>query len=330
MVFALVSVIFVTMCAGGTLAQEFTYDLTDNVYGPLSSTGWPGVCQTGLNQSPINLVQYNKTCTGFRAPYTSPLAFSQSYYSNPLVSYNITNTGHSVQINIPQNGPNYTIWGGGLNGTYVLQQLHFHWSPPLVGGEHDTYSNMISQVEVHFVSILNTSTSMTDAENTTKYGNAGIAVVAVVYQSFNYEDQVGGVFLETYDMGFMSALAQQAVKNVQQYNQTYACAGCVLYLDYMIPGLSTYPSKNASFFRYYGSLTTPPCTETVVWTVFQENLPIMPADLAAFAMVQNDQAVPMHNSRPPQNLNGRAVDLVDNYGYCSTTTGPGGAVFTGR
>lgn len=63
------------------------------------------------------------------------------------------------------------------------------------------------------------STSMTDAENTTKYGNAGIAVVAVVYQSFNYEDQVGGVFMETYDMGFMSALAQQAVKNVQQYSQ---------------------------------------------------------------------------------------------------------------
>lgn len=127
-------------------------------------------------------------------------------------------------------------------------------------------------------------------------------------------------------------------------DQTYTCAGCVLYLDYMIPGLSTYPSKNGSFFRYYGSLTTPPCTETVVWTVFQENLPIMPADvsvcahqcptntpqLAAFATVQNDQAVPMHNSRPPQNLNGRAVDLVDNWGYCSTTTGPGGAKFTGK
>ncbi len=59
---------------------------------------------------------------------------------------------------------------------------------------------------------------MTDAQNFTKYGNAGVAVAAVVYQSYNYEDIVGSVFGESYDMGFMDALAQQAVKNVQQYS----------------------------------------------------------------------------------------------------------------
>jgi hypothetical protein len=63
------------------------------------------------------------------------------------------------------------------------------------------------------------SSSLTDAQNTTKYGNSGVSVMAVVYTSFNYEDIVGGVFMETYDMGFLDALAQQAVKNVKQYSQ---------------------------------------------------------------------------------------------------------------
>lgn len=334
MVFAVVSVvIFVTMCTGGTFAQtpRYTYDLTDTTYGPTGSTGWPSTCQTGTNQSPINLVQYTKTCSGFTAPFTNgPLTFSSSFYNTPLVSYTIMNNGYTLQINVPAN--TYTMWGGGLSTGYVLQYMQFHWSPPMTGGEHNTFSNMVSQVEVQFVSIINTSSSYADAlaNSATKYGNAGVSVMSVIYQSFNYEDQVGGVFAETYNMGFIQSLAQNAVKNVLLSNTSYTCPGCALYLDYMIPGLSTYPSRNGSYFRYSGSLTAPPCTEGVLWTVFQENLPILPSDLAVFATVQNYQAVPMHNVRPAQTLGTTrgTVYLVDNWGYCSTATGQG--TWTGK
>jgi len=210
----------------------FTYDLDDNVHGPLK---WPGVCQTGTRQSPINLVvgmrvnpahpsvlqQYNKTCTGLRAPYTQPLAFGTNYFiivvelreistrsiciiiviihqkvpfnstANTITRHcphtrsSITDThcrsmSHifvtpnqqiqkysfisefffayyclEVRIRcrhwINQNGPAYTVSGGGLDGTYNLLQLHFHWSPPLIGGEHDTFDVELGQVEVVYV-----------------------------------------------------------------------------------------------------------------------------------------------------------------------------------
>jgi carbonic anhydrase len=34
------------------------------------------------------------------------------------------------------------------------------------------------------------------------------------------------------------------------------------------------PKNKASFFRYEGSLTTPNCGEAVMWTVFENSIPI--------------------------------------------------------
>lgn len=34
------------------------------------------------------------------------------------------------------------------------------------------------------------------------------------------------------------------------------------------------PNDKGSFFRYEGSLTTPACGEAVIWTVFEQSIPI--------------------------------------------------------
>lgn len=56
---------------------------------------------------------------------------------------------------------------------------------------------------------------------------------------------------------------------------------------------------NRGFFRYQGSLTTPPCSEGVLWTVYQQPIEMSEAQIRKFA-----ELFPV-NARPAQPLNRR-------------------------
>jgi carbonic anhydrase len=62
-----------------------------------------------------------------------------------------------------------------------------------------------------------------------------------------------------------------------------------------------------SYYRYTGSLVTPPCTEPVLWLVFREPLEVSAAQIRRIA-----QATGM-NARPVQALNGRPVFSLFRY-----------------
>jgi carbonic anhydrase len=57
-----------------------------------------------------------------------------------------------------------------------------------------------------------------------------------------------------------------------------------------------------SYYRYSGSLTTPPCSEGVRWIVLRRPLSISPAQIDAFG-----KFIRHSNSRPVQPMNGRLV-----------------------
>ena len=78
---------------------------------------------------------------------------------------------------------------------------------------------------------------------------------------------------------------------VQQIEQVAVDAGALL------------PSARA-YYRYDGSLTTPPCSEGVQWFVLTTPIELSQAQLAAFAAIVHG------NNRPVQPLNGRQL-LVD-------------------
>ena len=62
------------------------------------------------------------------------------------------------------------------------------------------------------------------------------------------------------------------------------------------------PAKH-SYYRYAGSLTTPPCAETVEWLLLTTPIAVADSDIAAFAKLY-----PM-NARPAQKMNRRDVLL---------------------
>jgi carbonic anhydrase len=59
--------------------------------------------------------------------------------------------------------------------------------------------------------------------------------------------------------------------------------------------------KKRSYYRYAGSLTTPPCSETVDWLLLTEPIEVADADVGLF-----QQLYPM-NARPPQKIDRRFV-----------------------
>ncbi|TYG53910.1 hypothetical protein ES288_D09G146600v1 [Gossypium darwinii] len=61
----------------------------------------------------------------------------------------------------------------------------------------------------------------------------------------------------------------------------------------------------SSYYRYNGSLTTPPCSENVIWTVFQQPMTVAPFQIEALQAVLPPQN--RNNSRPTQPLNNRTV-----------------------
>uniref|UniRef100_A0A915B4L5 Carbonic anhydrase n=1 Tax=Parascaris univalens TaxID=6257 RepID=A0A915B4L5_PARUN len=135
-----------------------------------------------------------------------------------------------------------TISGGGLNGSYKLQQFHFHWDKISNTGSEHAINKLHYALEVHFVHIREDLT-FEEAQNTPN----GIAVLAIFFAIDNRQSQLKSfeeLFNLTMEVGSQSVVSCRPS-------------------DFL-------PMNRDVWFRYTGSLTTPPCSETVIWTIFAE------------------------------------------------------------
>lgn len=66
--------------------------------------------------------------------------------------------------------------------------------------------------------------------------------------------------------------------------------------------LSALLPQDKTFWRFSGSLTTPPCSEGVTWVVLKQPLTLSAAQLAKFTQTMHHE-----NNRPTQPLHGRVI-----------------------
>ncbi|XP_066907187.1 carbonic anhydrase 1 [Halyomorpha halys] len=173
---------------------------------------------------------------------------------------------HFTVMIVPDPNSRIAISGGGLRGTYVLQQAHFHF-----GSEHliDSQRYALEAHLVHFREIYGNRSepALNDPE--------GIAVLGSLFclskKNSNLQKVIEGANGQDIKLNFRDFLPDD--------------------LD---------------FYRYYGSLTTPPCSESVVWTLFKNRASISKLQLDNIKSMFPEK---VHSTyRNVQGLNGRDVE----------------------
>ncbi|ETN63333.1 carbonic anhydrase [Anopheles darlingi] len=266
----LVQLIACILFTGSTADDEWHYPSPDPTGVINEPEAWGGQCDSGRRQSPIALSR----AAAVRGEF-GPLIFNN--YKLPIRQALLTNTGHSVQVN--NNDTSVTIQGGGLPGRYVLDQLHFHW-----GSEH-TIDGVRYALELHLVHHSTLYPTLNDAVAVKN----GVAVIGVLFHVAAQPNMHIGTILET-------AIDIRSVP------------GQVAPLKAKLAPNSLLPVNRTAYFRYEGSLTTPACAESVIWTVFPESVALSLDQVDQFKVIHDQSGHELvNNYRSVQPLNARSL-----------------------
>ncbi|XP_073717294.1 carbonic anhydrase 4-like isoform X1 [Misgurnus anguillicaudatus] len=226
-------------------------------------------------QSPINIVT-KKTKLDERL---TPLKFNG--YETKFDSI-IKNTGHSVQVDIPNT---LTVSGGNLGDTYKAVQFHLHWGTKGGPGSEHTIDGEQYPMELHIVHIKQRYNKIEDALK----DPSDIAVLGFFYEVSNSANK-----------GYDQLI--DALKKIQNTN------GNMTLRKISLSQFILSEEKMTNYYRYDGSLTTPGCNEVVVWTVFENPIPISKEQLEKFSSLKFHDGKTMELTfRPVQSRNGRVV-----------------------
>ncbi|XP_052545257.1 carbonic anhydrase 4 [Tympanuchus pallidicinctus] len=236
----------------------------------------------GSKQSPINIVTknviYDKSLT--------PLYF-ENYDVKETSKWTIENNGHTVKVTLSTHPK---IEGGGLNRRYKAVEFHLHWGVQeeqlyFPGSEHSIDGEK-QAMELHIVHIREDALDLTDAKN---YAD-GIAVLAFFIK------------IDEENKNYTTLISE--LDNILQKDTSSQMEP--LPLNSLLPPTS----ELEKYYRYEGSLTTPDCHETVIWTVFEKPIQLSLWQVSQFSSVHfggTNSTLMSENFRPAQFLNGRYV-----------------------
>lgn len=225
----------------------------------------------GTRQSPVDI----KTRSTQSGESESPLAWRYA----PEHTRSLSNPGYCWRVD--ENGKGSELSGGPLGGdVYRLEQFHSHWGCSDGRGSEHTVDGSAYSGELHLVHW-----------NTTKY--ASFAEAAGQPDGL----AVLGVFLT------VGKRHPELDKVVQLLPYIMHKGDKVTMTERMDPS-KLLPEKKA-YWTYLGSLTTPPCTESVTWILFKQPINVSAEQLEMFRRLR---CYSSNEDCPCDELNGQVIN----------------------
>ncbi|BFZ05503.1 hypothetical protein BsWGS_08540 [Bradybaena similaris] len=231
-------------------------------------------CQ-GPMQSPIDI----NTSKVLLDPSLQEFNLSE-YFITDGVDTKLENVGgHTAEVTF--SGRSLYLSGGSLPARYKLEQLHFHWGQNDTHGSEHTINNHSSPMELHVVH---------RQERFSSVGAAAPSPFGLAVLSFLFK------------IGRHNANYSQLIDYLQSIpNPDDDVELPDLHLADLIP-------HQFDYYRYHGSLTTPPCYESVFWSISLQHIEISALQLAQFRSLYKEGHQKLLNDfRPIQPLNHRTV-----------------------